>query len=234
MGKPKLSEDIYISIKDDIVNKVFLPGEKINVKELARKYNVSDTPVKQALLRLMSDNVIVNEPNKGMVVRTFTLSEMRDLFEIRLMMDLFFMKDFIYTLNHNKILSGKLMENVDLHLQFTSTKASDINHENYYSIDLAFHTLYFISCGNKKAVQVFHNLNPFVYAQFNYIQQSSTRNIECANEHKEILNTALAGDIEGLEHAIRLHNKNSMKNIENIFQIFGMQDYESALLNTTE
>ena len=47
--KTTLTDKIYQDIKDDILTKVFQPGEKLNIKELAREYQVSDTPVKQAL-----------------------------------------------------------------------------------------------------------------------------------------------------------------------------------------
>ena len=50
--KTTLTDKIYQDIKDDILTKVFQPGEKLNIKELAREYQVSDTPVKQALQRL--------------------------------------------------------------------------------------------------------------------------------------------------------------------------------------
>lgn len=47
--KITLADQIYTDIKKDITNKQLVSGEKINIKELARKYGVSDTPVKQAL-----------------------------------------------------------------------------------------------------------------------------------------------------------------------------------------
>lgn len=50
--KITLADQIYADIKKDITNKQLVSGEKINIKELARKYGVSDTPVKQALQRL--------------------------------------------------------------------------------------------------------------------------------------------------------------------------------------
>ena len=46
--KITLADQIYADIKKDITNKQLVSGEKINIKELARKYGVSDTPVKQA------------------------------------------------------------------------------------------------------------------------------------------------------------------------------------------
>lgn len=102
--KITLADQIYADIKKDITNKQLVSGEKINIKELARKYGVSDTPVKQALQRLAEEKLVVNTPNKGMSVRTLTPHELNDTFDIRLMMDTFFIKDIITTLNYNSTL----------------------------------------------------------------------------------------------------------------------------------
>ena len=81
--KTTLTDKIYQDIKDDILTKVFQPGEKLNIKELAREYQVSDTPVKQALQRLAEEKLVVNTPNKGMSVRALTPHELQDIFEHR-------------------------------------------------------------------------------------------------------------------------------------------------------
>lgn len=106
--KITLADQIYADIKKDITNKQLVSGEKINIKELARKYGVSDTPVKQALQRLAEEKLVVNTPNKGMSVRTLTPHELNDTFDIRLMMDTFFIKDIITTLNYNSTLRQQL------------------------------------------------------------------------------------------------------------------------------
>ena len=64
--KITLTDQIYQDIKEDISSKIFQPGEKLNIKELARKYNVSDTPVKQALQRLADEKMVISTPNKAM------------------------------------------------------------------------------------------------------------------------------------------------------------------------
>ena len=106
--KTTLTDKIYQDIKDDILTKVFQPGEKLNIKELAREYQVSDTPVKQALQRLAEEKLVVNTPNKGMSVRALTPHELQDIFDMRLMMDTFFVKDIVTTLNYNHVLLGGL------------------------------------------------------------------------------------------------------------------------------
>ena len=140
--KITLADQIYADIKKDITNKQLVSGEKINIKELARKYGVSDTPVKQALQRLAEEKLVVNTPNKGMSVRTLTPHELNDTFDIRLMMDTFFIKDIITTLNYNSTLRQQLLENMEKQKQFISCNDSTVDAEGYFQLDLEFHVLF--------------------------------------------------------------------------------------------
>ena len=152
MGKKlTLTDKIYQDIKDDINAKVFQPGEKLNIKELARKYDVSDTPVKQALQRLADEKIVVNTPNKGMSVRTMTPHEMSDIFDMRLMMDTFFIKDIVTTLNYNADLRQQLINNLEKQKAFISGNDSEHKPEEYFELDFEFHTLYLKASGNQKA-----------------------------------------------------------------------------------
>ena len=116
--KTTLTDKIYQDIKDDILTKVFQPGEKLNIKELAREYQVSDTPVKQALQRLAEEKLVVNTPNKGMSVRALTPHELQDIFDMRLMMDTFFVKDIVTTLNYNHALRQQLIDCLEAQISY--------------------------------------------------------------------------------------------------------------------
>ena len=60
-----LSDEIYLLIRKMIFNYEILPGAKVNIDALAKKLDVSQTPVREALSRLESDGLIVKEPLKG-------------------------------------------------------------------------------------------------------------------------------------------------------------------------
>lgn len=217
--KLTLVDQIYQNIKSDISNNVLSPGQRINVKDLSRKYGVSDTPIKQALNRLMSDKMVVNTPNKGMSVRVITLEEMNDIFDMRLMMDLYFMKDIIATLCYNETLRNQLIENVHLHEQCVSGEYSEQPCSKYYELDNAFHELYLTGSGNKKAVETFANLNPFMYSSYTYFQQPLIRDKECVVEHKAILDAILKQDLNALKNAVETHICNSRKTMQLIFKV---------------
>ena len=220
MGKKlTLTDKIYQDIKDDINAKVFQPGEKLNIKELARKYDVSDTPVKQALQRLSDEKIVVNTPNKGMSVRTMNSHEMGDIFEIRRMLDTFLIKDIVTTLNYNADLRQQLIDNLERQKAFIARDDSDHKPEEYFELDLEFHTLYLKASGNQKAVDIFCDMQPFTYATGRYVKQPYSRDCECVKEHEAILEAAFAGDLEKLQEAITAHLNNSKNALQLIFKV---------------
>lgn len=217
--KLTLTNRIYQEIKTDIAKKQFQPGEKLNIKELARKYNVSDTPVKQALQRLADEKLVVNTPNKGMSVYLLTPDELNDIFDMRLMMDTFFVKDIISTLNYNNNLRQQLVENLEKQKRFVQNSESSLYPEKYFAMDLEFHMLYLTASGNQKAVDAFTDLQPFTYATGTYLNQPHYRDCECVAEHEAIFKAAFNGDLDALNKAVQVHIENSRRALQLIFKV---------------
>ena len=85
-----LSDEIYLLIRKMIFNYEILPGAKVNIDALAKKLDVSQTPVRQALSRLESDGLIVKEPLKGFrATDLLTIQQLDDLFKFRLLIEPF-------------------------------------------------------------------------------------------------------------------------------------------------
>jgi len=74
---------IYDKIKELLENNEFVVGEKINKNDLASRFNISLTPINDALNRLVGENYLVQYPRKGFYVKEFSPKELCDLFEIR-------------------------------------------------------------------------------------------------------------------------------------------------------
>lgn len=216
--KQTLTDQIYLEIKREIAAQVFQPGEKLNIKELARKYEVSDTPVKQALQRLAEEKIVVSTPNKGMSVRALTPYELDDIFNMRMMMDCFFANDIITTLNYNTALREQLIQNLEEQKKFIAANASSNQPDAYFSLDMEFHMLFLSASGNRKAVEVFQFLQPFTYGAGTYLQQPPSRDRECVEEHTAILDAALCGNLEALRAAITQHLEKSKKALQLIFK----------------
>lgn len=83
MEKVPLMENIYSKLKEDIINLEYRQGIIIGEKELAEKYGVSKTPVREALNRLCLEGYIDKFPNKGYMVKGFTFDDLQSIFQYR-------------------------------------------------------------------------------------------------------------------------------------------------------
>jgi len=79
-----LSDETYNRVRDMLLAHEIAPGERINIDALARELDVSQTPVREALARLESDDLVIKEPLRGyQATALLTASELQDLFQFR-------------------------------------------------------------------------------------------------------------------------------------------------------
>lgn len=64
----KAAERIRLSIEESIRDGSLLPGDAVDEQALMQTYDVSRTPVREALLQLQAQGLVVNLPRAGMVV----------------------------------------------------------------------------------------------------------------------------------------------------------------------
>ena len=76
-----LAESIYTSLKEDILNAEIPPESLLEESDLMRRFEVSRTPVREALRRLSGDKLVTIEPRRSAYVSTLTLDEISAFFE---------------------------------------------------------------------------------------------------------------------------------------------------------
>ena len=75
-----VSERIYTAIRNDILNKTLVSGEKLTIKKLHEMYGVSSSPIREALFRLQQDGLIEYRSNAGMRVIEFTRQDLAEIY----------------------------------------------------------------------------------------------------------------------------------------------------------
>ena len=78
-----LPDRVYAVLKRRILTCRLLPGERLIEKDLCSEMNVSRTPLREALNRLGLEGLITLEPYKGYEVTSLTLKDIRNLSELR-------------------------------------------------------------------------------------------------------------------------------------------------------
>ena len=82
-----LAEQAYSLIREEILSTRLMPGQQIVQKPLAEKYGLGLTPVRDALQRLAHEGLVQAIPRSGYVVSHITFSDVRELFELRTVLE---------------------------------------------------------------------------------------------------------------------------------------------------
>ncbi len=86
-GSAAASDAVYATLRQAIVAGDLAAGTRLAEEDLARRFDVSRTPVREALLRLESEQLAERIPRRGLVVTTITPEEILDLYVVRQAVD---------------------------------------------------------------------------------------------------------------------------------------------------
>ena len=78
-----LAESAYRKIKDAILKHEIVPGERLSQDELVLRLRISETPIREALSRLVQEGYASQVTNRGYRVSEMTAEEVVELFELR-------------------------------------------------------------------------------------------------------------------------------------------------------
>lgn len=80
-------EEIYLLLRERIIEGVYMPGMRMSQSGLAAELNVSRTPLREALQRLEGDGLLVAEANRGMQVAPTDVGQVEQFYAIRLLLE---------------------------------------------------------------------------------------------------------------------------------------------------
>ena len=81
------AEQAYNRLRQEILTCVLLPGQVVSERELARKYEVSKTPIREAFTQACHNGLMQRLPGRGYMVAPITIRDIQDLFDLRLILE---------------------------------------------------------------------------------------------------------------------------------------------------
>src|ERR1700748_1490889 len=74
-------------IKDGIITGKYKPGDRLNETLLARQFNVSRIPVREALMQLQEQGLAMNHPRRGMFVNSLSEEDTQRINSLRIILE---------------------------------------------------------------------------------------------------------------------------------------------------
>jgi DNA-binding GntR family transcriptional regulator len=78
----RASAKLIDQIKQDIFSGLLRPGDQLEESELAERFGVSRTPVREAIRSMVDSGLLETRPRKGAMVRKLSAKELHDLFQV--------------------------------------------------------------------------------------------------------------------------------------------------------
>ncbi|MFM0644217.1 phosphonate utilization associated transcriptional regulator [Paraburkholderia bryophila] len=200
LKKHSLTTLVQDELERLILSGEFAPGDKLNEAQLATRLGVSRGPVREAFRALEQAGLLRTEKNHGVSVRSLSLKEAEEIYQVRAMLD-----------EHiGRLLAGDISAE---HLGalrgiVESMKLAQSSHDGqtYGHLNLQFHDTMAAAVGNRKLLDTYRRL----VGELSLFRQAVlTRNVDAidqsAQEHEDIVEAIAAGDADLTERLIRNH-----------------------------
>lgn len=200
---------VYDYLKKKIISNQLKPVELLNEAELATELQVSKTPVREALQQLEKDGLIDNIPQKGWFVSEINIKDIRELFEIREILECSAVKMAILKADINKFIAlrNKLSEIIN-----------GKNPSNLLKSGEMVHTAIIESLQNRWLLEMYKSLmEHYSRTRIYFVHRfNETRLEDSSAEHTEILDAIIAKDAVTAEELMRKHLYNGFTNIKRL------------------
>ena len=194
-----LGEQIYQALEAAIVDDELPPGTELPEVELAEQYGTSRGPVREALLQLSSDGLVVLRTRRGAVVRALSRREFLDAYQVREVLEVLAVSLAVPTLTSEQLdaLDG-LMERMS-----TAVFRDDI--DMFFEANAEFHKFFVDHSGNLRLQQLHLQLSRPM-ARYRRRSLALRGDLQSSyEEHERIMAAVHARDAESAANLTRLH-----------------------------
>ncbi len=143
-----LREKILETIRDSIISGSLRPGEKVAEPELAERFGISRTPIREAFRQLESEGYLQVVPRKGAVVAAFSQRDVEEFYAIKSILEGYAARRACEKLTPREI---EKLQAINDRLR-TLAEEGDVKH--FFKVHNSFHDLFVKAADNDKLAEM--------------------------------------------------------------------------------
>ena len=192
-----LREKILESIRESILRGSLKPGEKVAEPELAERFGISRTPIREAFRQLESEGYLTVIPRKGAVVTALSERDVEEFYSIKSILE-----GYAARIAAEK-LSTKDLDRLEAINERLQQLANEGDVKTFFRVHNEFHELFIRASGNEKLFELIGQL----LLKFNRLRMASLAlpgrmNIS-VQEHRKILEAFRRQDGDQADNLVR-------------------------------
>ena len=189
--KQSLPEMIASDLRQRILTGELAEGEAVRQELLAKEYDVSRMPVREALKRLSAEGLVHWENNRGGTVIKHSLPEIGEIFDLRILIEVDLFRRAIPQMTDKDFgTCEQLLAKMD-----SSDEADDVSQWGSYNHE--YHMALYAAADRRMSTEFLERLNlhsdRYVRIHLSVMKQRQP----AREEHRKLLNLARKGDTDG-------------------------------------
>lgn len=197
--------DVYLKLKSMITSFELYPGSKITETALTQLFQLSRTPIRQALQRLEVEGFLTVRPKQGCFIREFDLNELTEFYEMRVALEQLIVSFAVTNMPDKQI--KQLMDewHPDRHDE-DQKQGVDLGEK-----DEAFHVELAQASGKRAMAEMLININHRIRMIRRLDLNADNRSVRTYQEHFEVLQHILNRDATKAKLTIKRHIQRSQQ-----------------------
>jgi DNA-binding GntR family transcriptional regulator len=195
----RIVDAVQASLRSAILEGGLRAGEQLSVPELARRLNVSRSPVREALLGLVAQGLAVEQPRRGVVVATIKPTDLLAIHEVRVFLEAGAAN--LCAQRASATLATALRE--ILREQESAVKEGDA--AGYFRTNAALHRAIAQGAGNERLAEILRRLEDQMRIALREVAANRAHMREGLVEHRAVVEAIAARDAAAAEQQMRRH-----------------------------
>lgn len=217
MMKPQTMKDIIADkIRMDIMQGVLKLGQQVPEKHYAEIFEVSRTPVREAVLALASQGLINIRAQASSRVLSFTSESLRELFRARAFYELGALRAAT-----PEAMSALISDLGDLHKRMSQFIDDPSSYEAFEPIDTSFHERIIAAAENSIIDRAYVPVQVALMAARSRLARDPGTAAQAHKDHGAVLDALTAGDLDAAEAALQSHFDWVLSDLLNNSEIVG-------------
>ena len=205
-----LSSRVFHTIREDILNGKYQANDELKEKSIGEEMGVSRTPVREALRQLELEGLVHIIPNKGAFVENVTLKDIKDIYEIRSLLEGLCAR---WAANN---ITKEQLEELEETVFLSDFHFSKENWDQMVELDNRFHEIVYEACGSKELTRVLRDYHHYLQRIRKITLEQKTRARASMDEHCKIAEALKARDAAEAERCASIHIRNTISNMDKI------------------
>lgn len=218
IGEAEPKRTAIESVQDEIRRRIFnfmlKPGERLHVDNLRREFDVSTATVREALSRLMTDQLVTSQSQRGFQVRPLSLQDFRNISKARAIIEVAALRESLCHRDDNwegelfaafhklKLIEDRMLDHNDLSVT-----------SEWHRRNAEFHDCLVANCHNDWLIRYRSQLHEHSRRYLRLALRNNRAHRDVRTEHLDIFESAIKGETDHCASLLENHIASSVMDV---------------------